>query len=207
MEVAVTRNVKQDDVKHADVGRRTLRTEVRNVSATWWQFLILGVLWIVFGTFVLTYQVGSLAAVAGLVGTAFLFGSVAQLVVATRVQAWRWMFIISGILGLAAGIMTLLWPGSTLYIVSIMVAWYLVVFGIVHLVEALAGPKLPWWWTGLLLGVAELVLGVWALRSWEGSLLTLITLVGAWALFHGVNEIFAAFSIREIGKRAEPVLD
>jgi uncharacterized membrane protein HdeD (DUF308 family) len=207
MEVAVTRNVKQDDVKHADVGRHTLRTEVRNVSATWWQFLILGVLWIVFGTFVLTYQVGSLAAVAGLVGTAFLFGSVAQLVVATRVQAWRWMFIISGILGLAAGIMTLLWPGSTLYIVSIMVAWYLVVFGIVHLVEALAGPKLPWWWTGLLLGVAELVLGVWALRSWEGSLLTLITLVGAWALFHGVNEIFAAFSIREIGKRAEPVLD
>jgi uncharacterized membrane protein HdeD (DUF308 family) len=207
MEVAVTSNVKQDDVKHADVGRHTLRTEVRNVSATWWQFLILGVLWIVFGTFVLTYQVGSLAAVAGLVGTAFLFGGVAQLVVATRVQAWRWMFIISGILGLAAGIMTLLWPGSTLYIVSIMVAWYLVVFGIVHLVEALAGPKLPWWWTGLLLGVAELVLGVWALRSWEGSLLTLITLVGAWALFHGVNEIFAAFSIREIGKRAEPVLD
>ena len=200
-------NVKQDDVKHDDAVGHTLRTEVRNVSTTWWQFLILGVLWIVFGTFVLTYQVGSLAAVAGLVGTAFLFGGVAQLVVATRVQAWRWMFIISGILGLAAGIMTFLWPSATLYVVSIMVAWYLVVFGIVHLVEALAGPKLPWWWTGLLLGVAELVLGVWALRSWEGSLLTLITLVGTWALFHGVNEIFAAFSIREIGKRAEPVLD
>jgi uncharacterized membrane protein HdeD (DUF308 family) len=202
MEVAVTSNVKQDDAV-----RHTLRTDVRNVPATWWQFLILGALWIIFGTFVLTYQVGSLAAVAALVGTAFLFGGVAQLVVATRVQAWRWMFIISGILGLAAGIMTLLWPGPTLYVVSIMVAWYLVIFGIVHLVEALAGPKLPWWWTGLLLGVAELVLGVWALRSWEGSLLTLITLVGTWALFHGVNEIFAAFSIREISKRAERVLD
>lgn len=82
---------------------------------------------------------------------------------------------------------------------SIFVAWYLIIFGFMHLVGAPAGPKLPWWWTGLLLGVAELVLGVWAVRSWERSLLTLVTLVGVWAVFHGVNEIFAAFSVRQAG--------
>jgi uncharacterized membrane protein HdeD (DUF308 family) len=62
----------------------------------------------------------------------------------------------------AAGILTFVWPSITLYVVSILVAWYLIVFGIIHLVGALAGPKLGWWWwwwTGLLLGVAELVLG------------------------------------------------
>jgi uncharacterized membrane protein HdeD (DUF308 family) len=88
--------------------------------------------------------------------------------------------------------------------VSILVAWYLIVFGIMHVVSALAGPKLAWWWTALLLGVAELVLGVWAARSWERSVFTLITLVGAWAIFHGVNEIFAAFSVRETGRRPSP---
>jgi hypothetical protein len=36
------------------------------------------------------------------------------------------------------------------------VAWYLIVFGIVHLIGALAGPKLPWWWTGLPPAIAEL---------------------------------------------------
>ena len=60
--------------------------------------------------------------------------------------------------------MTFVWPDITLYVVSILVAWFLIVFGITHLVSALAGLKVPWWWTQLLLGIAELVLGVWAVR-------------------------------------------
>jgi uncharacterized membrane protein HdeD (DUF308 family) len=180
-----------------------IRTGVRDLSAVWWWFLSLGVLWTLFGTYVLSYRVGSLAAVAALVGVALLFGGLTQLAVATRVQSWRWLFVVAGILGMAAGILTVAWPGITLYVVSILVAWYLVAFGVMHLVGALAGPKLAWWWTQLLLGVAELALGVWAVRSWQRSLITLVTLVGVWAIVHGVNEIFAAFSVRETGRRAE----
>jgi uncharacterized membrane protein HdeD (DUF308 family) len=183
--------------------RDTMRAGVRDVSGIWWWFLILGVLWTLFGMYVLSYRVGSLAAVAALVGVAFLFGGITQLAVASRVQSWRWLFILSGILGVAAGIGTFFWPDITLYVVSILVAWYLIAFGIIHLVDALAGPKLGWWWTGLLLGVAELILGVWAVRSWERSLLTLMTLVGVWAIVYGVNQIFAAFTLREAGKRME----
>lgn len=186
--------------------RAAVRAGVRDVSGVWWWFLILGIVWTGLGMFILSYRVGSLAAVAALASVAFLFGGIAQLVVASRVQNWRWLFIIVGILGVAAGIVTLVWPGATLYVLSIFVAWYLIVFGIMHLVSALAGPKLPWWWTGLVLGIAELVLGVWAVRSWERSLVTLVALVGVWALFHGVSEIFAAFAIRQAGKRAEQLV-
>ena len=115
----------------------------------------------------------------------------------------RWLSIVGGILGIAAGIVTFVWPDITLYAVSIMVAWYLIVFGTIHIVNALAGPKLPWWWTGLLLGISELVLGVWAARSWEHSLVTLVTLVGVWAICRGVNEIFAGFTLRQVGKQAD----
>ena len=181
----------------------TLRRGVREASGVWWWYLILGVAWVWYGMFVLSYRVGSLAAVAALVGVAFLFGGFGQLVAAGRVETWRWLYIVTGILGVAAGIMTFVWPDITLYVVSILVAWYLIVFGIVHIVNALAGPKVPWWWTGLLLGIAELVLGVWAVRSWERSLLTMVTLVGVWAIVYGVNEIFAAFTLREAGKRAK----
>ena len=180
-----------------------VRSGVRDLSAVWWWFLGLGVAWTLFGTYVLSYRVGSLAAVAALVGVAFLFGGVSQLVVATRVQSWRWLFIVAGILGVAAGVLTFVWPAITLYVVALLVAWYLIVFGIIHLVGALAGPKVRYWWTQLVLGAAELALGVWAVRSWQRSLLTLVTLVGVWAIFHGVAEIFAAFSVREGGRRAE----
>src|SRR6266511_3025104 len=148
-EVAMT-----SDVRTRDAGRHlayAARTGVREVTAIWWWFLILGVLWTGLGMFVLSYRVGSLAVVAALTGVAFLFG-------------------------------------------------------VVHLIGALTGPKLAWWWTGLLLGAAELVLGVWAVHSWQRSPFTLVTLVGVWAVFHGVNEIFAAFSVREIGRRAEQII-
>jgi uncharacterized membrane protein HdeD (DUF308 family) len=191
------------DTRPPDTVRDTVRIGAREVSGIWWWFLLLGIVWTWFGLFVLSYRVGSLAAVAAFVGVAFLFGGLTQLMVASRVQQWRWLFVIAGILGVAAGILTFVWPSITLYVVSMFVAWYLIVFGIVHLVSALAGPKVSYWWTQLLLGVAELVLGVWAVRSWQRSLVTLVTLVGVWAIFHGVSEIFAAFTLRQAGRRVE----
>jgi uncharacterized membrane protein HdeD (DUF308 family) len=191
------------DVKTPDPLRETIRAGSREASAASWWLVALGAVWIWFGMFVLSYQVGSLVAVAAFVGTAFLFGGVTQLVVASRVPRLRWLSIVGGILGMAAGIVAFLWPDLTLYAVSIMVAWYLIAFGTIHIVNALAGPKPSWWWTGLLLGISELVLGVWAARSWEHSLVTLVTLVGVWAICRGVNEIFAGFSLRQVSKHAD----
>jgi uncharacterized membrane protein HdeD (DUF308 family) len=185
--------------------QQAIREGGRELSGYWGWFLVLGVLWTGFGMYVLSYRVGSLAAVATLIGVALLVGGITQLVVASRVQSWRWLYLLSGILGVAAGIGTFVWPDITLYVVSILVAWYLIAFGIIHVIDALAGPKVGWWWTGLLLGIGELVLGVWAVRSWERSLLTLVTLVGVWAIVYGVNEIFAAFTLREAGKQMERV--
>jgi uncharacterized membrane protein HdeD (DUF308 family) len=194
------------DVTSSRTMRDSVRTGVRDLSGIWWWFLLLGIVWTLFGMFVLSYRVGSVAAVAVFVGVAFLFGGITLLALAAWVPGWRWLFIIVGILAVAAGIMTFVWPDITLYVVSIFVAWYLIVFGIIHIVTALAGPKLAWWWTQLLLGVAELVLGVWAVRSWERSLVTLVTLVGVWAIVHGVSQIFGAFALREAGKGVERAL-
>ena len=153
--------------------------------------------------FVVSFNVGSVVAVATFVGVAFLFGGITQLAVASRVPALRWLSILGGVLGVAAGIIALVWPDITLYVVSILVAWNLIAFGTIHIVSALAGPKPSWWWTGLLLGTSELVLGVWAARSWEHSLVTLVTLVGVWAICRGVSEIFAGFTLRQVGKKAD----
>ena len=180
-----------------------LREGAAQASSAWGWFVALGALWIWYGMFVLSFRAASLAAVAALAGVAFLFGGITQLIVASQVSTMRWLSILGGITGVAAGIAAFMWPGITLYVVSIMVAAYLVAYGTIHVISALAGPKVAWWWNGLLLGIAELVLGVWAARSWETSLFTLVTLVGVWAITRGVSEIFAGFSLREVGKRAE----
>jgi uncharacterized membrane protein HdeD (DUF308 family) len=126
-----------------------MREGARELSGYWAWFLIVGIVWTGFGMYVLSFRVGSLAAVVALVGVALLGSGITQLVVASRVQSWRWLYVLSGILGLIAGIATFVWPDITLYVVSVLVAWYLIVFGIIHLIDALAGPKLAYWWTGL----------------------------------------------------------
>jgi uncharacterized membrane protein HdeD (DUF308 family) len=191
------------DLKTPDPLRETIRNGARDASGASPWLLALGALWIWFGMVVMSYKVGSLVAVATFVGVAFLFGGITQLVVASRVPALRWLSIVGGTLGVAASIVTFVWPDITLYAVSILVAWYLIVYGTIHIVNALTGPKLPWWWNGLLLGTSELVLGVWAARSWDRSLVTLLTLVGVWAICRGVSEIFAGFTLRQVGKQAD----
>ena len=48
-------------------------------------------------------------------------------------------------MALAAGILTFAWPGITLYVVAILLAWYLIIIGVTHLISALAGPKVSYW--------------------------------------------------------------
>jgi uncharacterized membrane protein HdeD (DUF308 family) len=181
-------------------------TGVRDLSAIWWWFLTVGILWVLYGMLVLSYRVGSVLAVAVFVGIGFIYGGATQFLIASAVDSWRWLFIAMGILSVAAAIVTFVWPDITLYVVSILLAWYLISFGILHIFMALVGPKILWWWTQLVLGIAELVLGVWAVRSYQRSLFTMLTLVGVWAIFVGVREIFAAFDLRDARKNLEQLV-
>jgi hypothetical protein len=156
----------RSDTRPPETPRDTIRTGAREVSGIWWWFVLLGVLWTLFGLYVLSYRVGSLAAVAALVGVAFLFGGLTQLAVASRVQQWRWLLSSRGS-----------WGGRR--DPHLRLAFHHLVCGVDPggLVPGrlwdrapgrrAAGPKLSYWWTGLLLGAAELVLGVW--RCGPGS--------------------------------------
>jgi uncharacterized membrane protein HdeD (DUF308 family) len=175
----------------------------RRFGAKWWVFLVLGIAWVLFGLFVLSYRVGSLLALAVFAGVAFIMSGVAELTVASRAGGgWRWFYLLAGILSVIAGVIAFIWPGITLFVLSVVLSWFLVVIGIFHVVGALMGPKRDWWWTTLLLGVAEFLLGAWAAGYPGRSLLVFVNLVGIYALIHGFNEIFSAFTIRELGRRA-----
>ena len=82
-ESVMTTSLKTPDVKTPDPLLDTIRAGAHEASAAWGGSA-LGALWIGYGMFVLSFQTGSLAAVASLIGVAFLFGGTTQLVVAAR---------------------------------------------------------------------------------------------------------------------------
>jgi uncharacterized membrane protein HdeD (DUF308 family) len=175
------------------------RDAIRGVTRSWWLFLILGVLWILFGMFVLSYNVGSLLALAVFAGITFVSTGVTQLVGASRAEGWRWLHVVGGALSLLAGIVAFVWPGATLVVISVVLAWFLVFKGIVDVVTALADTGRAWWWVTLILGVLELLLGIWAAGYPGRSLFVFVNVVGIYAVFYGITEIFAAFEIRRLG--------
>jgi uncharacterized membrane protein HdeD (DUF308 family) len=180
------------------------RDALRGVTGAWWLFLILGVLWILFGMFVLSYNVGSLLALAILAGVTFLMTGVNQILSSGRVEGgWRWLYIIGGALSIIAGIIAFVWPGRTLVVISVVLAWFLVFKGIVDIVSALANHGRPYWWVALILGILELLLGIWAAGYPGRSLFVFVNLVGIYAIFYGFTELFAAFDLRGLGRRLD----
>jgi uncharacterized membrane protein HdeD (DUF308 family) len=170
----------------------------------WWLYIITGVIWALWGLMVLSLRPSSVASVALLIGITFIFGGVGQILLAQRVHEWKWLFYVAGVLGIIAGIMAFIWPGKTLLVVALFVAWYLVISGIFTVVGAFVGPKYGGWWLAIILGVLEFLLGAWAIGSPGRELLLLINLVGFYMLFYGISEIFAGFALRSgRGERAE----
>jgi uncharacterized membrane protein HdeD (DUF308 family) len=165
-------------------------------TGAWWLYLITGILWTLYGLFVLSTRPGSVASLAWFAGFAFIFAGISYFFTAGRVDSWRWLFYVGGVLGIIAGLGAFAWPGKTLYVVAVFVAWYLVIGGILSIVAAFTGPKRDWWWMGLLAGILQVVLGVWAIGSPGRELLLLVNLVGIYMIFFGVSEIFAAFAVR-----------
>jgi uncharacterized membrane protein HdeD (DUF308 family) len=179
------------------------RDAVRGLAGNWWLFLILGVLWILFGMFVLSYNVGSLLALAVFCGVAFVATGITQILGAGRAESWRWLYLVGGVLSILAGIVAFVWPGRTLLVISEILAWFLVFKGIVDVVGALANTHRDWWWLGLIVGILELLLGIWAAGYPGRSLFVFVNLVGIYAMFYGFGEIFAAFDLRRLDHRLD----
>ncbi|WP_020576042.1 HdeD family acid-resistance protein [Actinopolymorpha alba] len=162
----------------------------------WWVYLLAGIVWLLYGMLVLSLRPATVASLAILAGVAFILGGISQFSMASRAENWRWLWIVGGILGIAAGIAAFVWPGITLFALAVFVAWYLAISGIFLVIATLAGPKEPMWWVGLIIGVLEFLLGIWAIGSPGRELLLLVNLVGIAMVLYGIIEIFAAFTLR-----------
>ena len=87
----------------------------------WRLYIITGVIWALWGLMVSAWRPSSVASVALLIGITFIFGGVGQLLLAQRVHEWKWLFYVSGVLAIIAGIMAFVWLGKTLLVVALFV--------------------------------------------------------------------------------------
>src|SRR5579875_1582209 len=115
----------------------------------------------------------------------------------------KWVLLVGGLIGVVIGMMTFLWSAITALVLLYLVASWAMVTGLFDLAAAFSG-WLPatFRWTLALAGVLSILFGIFlALRSGTG-LLSLIWLIGIYALVCGVLLFIHAFQSRITSWRA-----
>lgn len=101
--------------------------------------------------------------------------------------------VLRGVAGVLFGIAAVFWPALTLVTLVYLFSIYILVSGIVGIVEAIIAltNKGSWLWK-LLIGFAELGVGVYLVRHPNVSFATLILLIGLVLIARGVVDVVAA---------------
>jgi uncharacterized membrane protein HdeD (DUF308 family) len=175
------------------------------VAHRWWVVLLRGICAVVFGilafvwpgltllSLVLLY--GAYALVDGLLSMACgVAGSAAP-------RSW-WVMIIVGLLGVAAGMVTFLYPGITAIVLLVIIAFAAMVRGVF---EIAAGIRLrkeiegEFWL--ILGGILSLVFGVFLLLRPGVGALAVVWLIGGYAIVFGIVAMLLSFRLRALQER------
>ena len=180
----------------------------RTVTRSWWLFIITGVLWIIYAFVVLSVSVETVWAVAILFGVGFIAGGFLEFVIASSTRRWRWVHILFGVISIIAGIVALVWPGQTFLVLAAVTGWCLMLDGIINLVVSVSTRDVnDLWWLGLILGIAEILIGFWAVGYVGRSIALLIVFVAAAALSRGISALITAFTLHGADKELRRTLD
>ena len=169
------------------------------LKKNWAWMLSLGIVMVILGTIGLGMTVLFNEIVVMYFGFLLLFGSGVQLMQAFRAEAWKGRFwhILIALMYIAGGIIAVTEPVVAGMTLALLIAWTLIVIGVLRLVMAfqMRGAN-GWLWT-LLGGVLSVALGIMIMNEWPQSGLWVIGLfVAIEILFAGWSQIMIALAAK-----------
>jgi len=170
------------------------------LARNWWALLIRGIVAILFGVFALIWPVAAGAALVILFGAyAFVDGIFAIVSAVRAAEAHeRWgAFLFEGIVGLIVAAIVFFEPRAAAIGLYITIAIWAVLTGIFEIIAAVQLRKvLPNDWLLMLGGIASILFGILMVIYPLAGALTVIWLIGAYAVVFGVIMVGFAFRLR-----------
>jgi uncharacterized membrane protein HdeD (DUF308 family) len=166
----------------------------------WWLLLLRGILAILFGIIALAAPGIALLAFIYVFAAYAILDGITAIVVSLQerrfLRHW-WALLLEGILGIIFGILAFAWPGETALILLYLVAAWALVTGIMEIISAFIGPGSTGQRWGLgLAGLLSIIFGIILFVFPGAGLLSILWLVGVYAIVFGVSLIIYAFQVR-----------
>lgn len=181
----------------SDVGIVVDEAGVREAARRWWVPLVLGLITAVVGVIVIIRPISGVFGLAVLIALGFFLSGIGDLASVSQWGERKWVPVLWGVLGIAAGIVAVVWPAITLWALAVVIGIGLIVRGLLR-VGASVSARPHLWGLWALLGLVELVVGVLAI-AWPGvTILVLAVVIGIELLLVGIAEIAMAFQLKRL---------
>ena len=175
---------------------------VAAMGRTWWLVLLRGIAAVVFGILAWVWPGATLITLTLFWGAYALVDGIAAL------WSWwqardrgnaMWQVILIGLLGIAAGIFTFVWPGITAIALLLLIAVWAIANGVFQIAAAIRLRKeITNEWLLILSGVLSVAFGVMMILSPGAGVLAVLWVIGAFAVAYGVLLILFAFKLRKL---------
>ena len=171
-----------------------------HLARNWWTFVLRGVVAILFGILAFMRPGITLDALVLLFAFWALFDGVFALIssigAAEAREPW-WPLVLIGLLGIAAGVLALRWPGITALALLFIIAYWSIFRGILEIVAAVRLRDLiPGEWRLVFGGLASVVFGALLVIYPGAGILAVIWLIGIYAVIFGIAFLMLGFHLK-----------
>ncbi len=179
-----------------------------NLARAWHWIVLRGVFAVLFGIFAFIWPGITLAALVLVWGVYAIADGVMALIAAfTMHEEGKPMasLIVVGILGIAAGVVTFLWPGMTALVLLLFIASWAVLMGVFEIAAAIRLRKhIENEWLLALSGLVSILFGVLLFLQPGPGALAVIWLIGSFAIFFGILLLALGFRLKGLAGRLAP---
>lgn len=178
------------------------------IANRWWAVVIRGVAAILFGIITFARPGTSLLAIAVVFGIYALADGVLDMVFAWRRahegRRWGWL-VFEGLIGIGAGLLALMWPDLTAVALLVVIAVWAIVTGVAEIFAAIRLRRhIQGEWMLATGGVLSILVGAMLLLFPGVGILTLLAIIGAYAIVFGVLLVMLGVRLRAWRGTSEP---
>jgi len=173
-----------------------------SLKGHWWAFLLRGIVALIFAAACFFLTGATIFVLVLWIGAFFFVDGILMIVGAIRAASgshhthWWWQ-ILGGLVGIAAGVLTWIWPGITALTLAIFVGAWAFVTGIFELATAIRmRSALPNEWLWIVNGVLSILLGIFIAIFPGAGLVAFTWMLGFYALLAGIAMIALGFRLR-----------
>ena len=175
---------------------------IETLKRGWWLLVLRGLCAVLFGILAFAWPGMTLVTLVLLFGAYALVNGIFTLGLAFRAPKGTGAtgtLVLLGLLGIAAGIVTFAYPGATAITLLWIIAFWAIFSGVLEIAAAIRLRKeLTNEWMLILAGLLSVLFGVLAIARPGAGALSIIWLIGAYAILFGIMMLALAFRIRAL---------